>query len=275
MRASQEDGRAPRRVHRPAAGSIIRAPAHAARTSSRAEEAHYAWSALSEATPLPARDGSQARDPLVLPTPEIMASFDLLRVQLLQASRTRGWRIMGVTAPTAGCGASFVAAGLASSLARLETVQTILLDMDLATPTVAQAFATSAPGMITDMLDGHVPPEGHLRRLGHNLALGLTLPCPDGGGTISRSEAITETLAELEHDYQPDLILCDLPPLLTSDTALTLLPHLGGVLIVADGTRTQAADLQECEHLLQDRTQLLGVVLNKGTDSAASRRRLR
>ncbi len=276
MRASQGEGRALRRAPRPAVGAIIRAPAHGARSNARAEEVHHAWSLLSPAAPLPPADAPRRRrDALILPPPEVSASFDLLRVQLLQASRTRGWHVMGVTAPSPGCGASFVTACLSSSLARLDNVRTIVLDMDLTRPTLAQAFSTAAPGVITDMFDGHVPVEGHLRRLGENLALGLTLPCPEGGGTMSQSNAIAETLVELEQDYHPDLILCDLPPLLTSDTALALLPHLAGVLIVADGTRTQASDLQECERLLQDRTQLLGVVLNKGSDTDAGRRRLR
>ena len=274
MRASKAEARRPRRAPRPAAGAIIRAPAHAARTSARSEEVLYAWAALSTADPAPDAK-TRRRDAQVLPTPEVAAGFDLLRVQLLQAARTRGWHVMGVTAPAPGCGASFVTAGLASSLARLDTVRTIVLDMDLTRPSLARAFSTEAPGTITDMFDGHVPIEGHLRRLGENLALGLTLPCPDGGSTMSRSDAIADTLAALDEDYAPNLILFDLPPLLTSDTALALLPHLGGVLIVADGTRTQASDLHECERLLQERTQLLGVVLNRGTDRAAGRRRLK
>lgn len=250
------------------------ANAQVARAPGRDDALRAAWAALPEIATPPARGrgAGSAATAAVLGQGPVGESFDLLRAQLLQALRTRGWRSIGITAPVRGCGASFVSLSLARSFARLDNVRAALLDLDLETGALATRLGATPEGQISDLIAGDLSAAEYLCRMGRNLALGLTAPCPEGAATLFHNDALSQTLGEIADEYSPDVILCDLPPLLTEDSTLAALPSLDGVLIVADGTRTQARDLSECERLLQDRTQLLGVVLNRGLDTVAARR---
>ncbi len=264
VRSRGDAGRPARRGGRQLSGSVTRIPSPGARSARHADALNASWATLRVAQPVPASRSRSALSRTIESAAEVADSVDMLRAQLLQALRTRGWRSIGVTAPVRGCGASFISAALAQSFARLTNVRTVLLDLDLEQGGLGDAFGLMPDGRITDMIAGDVLPEEHLCRLGGNLALGLTLPCRDGRATLFENGAFSETMDEIWHEYRPDVILCDLPPLLTGDSTIAALPNLDGVLVVADGTRTQARDLHECERLLQERTQLLGVVLNKG-----------
>ena len=67
----------------------------------------------------------------------------------------------------------------------------------------------------------------------------------------------------MEQILRPDLVLLDMPPILEYDDLNAILPHVDGVLLVADGTHTQARHIEECERLIKKRSKLLGVVLNR------------
>lgn len=218
-----------------------------------------------KAPPRGAMTSTLARDPAV------ERAFDMLRAQLLQAARADGWRSLAVTAPDRGCGASFVTTALAHSLGRLASTQTVVLDLDLEAPSLADAFELEAPGPISAMLDASVPPGEHLRRHAGTLALGLSTPCDRGAAALFQNGGFAETLSEVTLDYAPELVLCDLPPLLSSDAAVAALANIDAVLIVADGTRTQPADMRACEALLPERCRFLGAVLNRGQDARFKR----
>jgi protein-tyrosine kinase len=66
----------------------------------------------------------------------------------------------------------------------------------------------------------------------------------------------------------PDVVLFDLPPLLGRDDATGFLPQVDGILLIADATRTTAAQIAECEALFKGSTRLFGVVLNRAADAA-------
>ena len=274
LRERRPASTAPSQAARVADAQGFRVRAAVRSRAGQSDAVRAAWAALPELDTEPGRTGSTAGAMATASgnLRQFDESFDLLRAQLLQALRTRGWQSIGITAPIRGCGASFVSLSLARSFARLDNVRTALLDLDLETGALADSLGAAPDGHISDLIAGDLAPAEYLCRAGRNLALGLTAPFPEGAATLFHNDALTQTLAEITTEYRPDVILCDLPPLLTEDSTLAALPSLDAVLIVADGTRTQARDLSECERLLQDRTQLLGVVLNRGVDTAAARR---
>ncbi len=202
------------------------------------------------------------------------AALDTLRAKLLQVVRERRWRRVGVTAPQRDSGATFVAAGLAASLARLASMRVVLLDMDLDAPSLAERLELPAPPHFSDVLRGAEPPEAQLQRIGQNLAIMTNdAPLPDsaelvhGAGLDNMMRSLTVALA-------PDLIIVDLPPLRDDGTVQAMLRSLDTVLLVADGTRNTARDITEAEGMLEGTVPLLGIVLNKSEDSVrpASRR---
>ncbi len=63
--------------------------------------------------------------------------------------------------------------------------------------------------------------------------------------------------------YRPDAVIYDLPPMLVSDDTIGFLPHVDCVLLIAAAGQTKVAEIEECERLLGETTNFLGVLLNK------------
>ncbi|UWR23520.1 CpsD/CapB family tyrosine-protein kinase [Sulfitobacter sp. S190] len=205
---------------------------------------------------------------------EVARAFDLLRTKLRQTAQQHGTARIGVSAPTAGCGATFTAAHLAASLSRVPSSRTVLMDMNLRAPGVARAFdmtQTAGRTSMADFLSGDVALSDHIVRVNDTLALGLSDRAHPNAAEILQDPAAARTLADMHAALTPDLVLYDLPPLLSFDDASGFLPELDGILLVSDGTRTMARHLARCERMLDGHVPLLGVILNRARRSSIER----
>lgn len=190
--------------------------------------------------------------------------FRVLRAQVLQKLRRNGLKTLAVIGPTAGVGKSMVAANLSLAMSR-ETNQTVLLaDLDLRRPRVGWYFGLDEdePG-IADFLHGEKSVEELLINPGFDRLVLL----PGSRSFEDASELLTsprmvELLEELRHRYHSRFVLADLPPLLSADDAIAVLPHIDAALLVVEDGVTTAEQIAECKRLLAD-TPLVGVVLNK------------
>jgi len=193
----------------------------------------------------------------------VISRFDILRTQLVQNFRSRGLTSLGISAPAEGVGTSFVAAGLIASLARRGDLRVIGLDLNLRAPALHRYFEVAPAGSMLDFLNGETPPQAYLQRLTDTVALGLGQPVSDMMVSAGfPADDLFTTLSEIVDRYAPDMIVCDLPPLLRGDAALSICSHLDSVLLVADSQRTRAEDVTACERLLAGQTEFLGVILN-------------
>lgn len=200
-------------------------------------------------------------------------AFDILRTRIVQAMTERGWRRLGVTSPTHGCGKSFTAANLALALARRPGSQTVLIDLDLRRPILHSLFGLTPTGALRDFLDGTQPMEALFVRVGRSLALGLNgEPVPDAGDVLHAPDS-RSALEAMEVQLDPELVVIDLPPALVGDDVIAMADKLDAVLIVADATKTTAKDIRACEALFEGKVPLLGVVLNRAQDRGLQTRR--
>lgn len=195
---------------------------------------------------------------------DIVARFDFLRTMIGGAMQEHGILRLGVCAPTAGCGASFVATNLALSMARRPSTRVLLADFNLRDPGLARQFGATAPGPLAEVLSGKRPAAEHLRLVEDNLAVMLNSQPVQNSSEILQEPATGLALREIRDHYGPTVEIYDLPPLLGSDQTLSFLPQLDGLLLVADGTITTATDLRQAERLFEGRTRLVGLVLNRG-----------
>lgn len=205
-------------------------------------------------------------------SPEV-AHFDILRTRLLHAMQERGWNRIAITSPTHGCGKSFVAANLALSLARRPSSRTVLLDMELRQPALANLFGLPDIGPIREFLSGEQPLESHFRRVGRTLALGLNGTPVPSAAEVLHEPSTTDTLDAMLAQLYPDLVVIDAPPALVSDDVLALLPKVDAVLLIVDGTKTTAEEVRACERLFEGNCPLMGVVLNRAQDRGLRRYR--
>lgn len=189
--------------------------------------------------------------------------FDILRTRLLTVCRINGWHRIGITSPTKGCGKTFVTVNLAFSLARNREIRTVLVDLDLKNPQVAKLLGTTPPKPSRALIDGTAAPAEVLQRYGSNLAFAVADHPSRNSAEMMQGEAATAAIAAIQRDYQPDMVLFDLPPMFVSDDVLGFMGNLDALIVVAAAGQTMAADITECESLIGNGTNFLGVVLNK------------
>lgn len=194
----------------------------------------------------------------------VAGMFDMLRTLLLDAMQRHNLRRIAVTSPRAGSGTSFVAANLALSLARRQSLRIVLADLDLRNPGLARSFGVEDPGSLISVLEGNGSAISHLRKFSSNLGLLLNGQRLESGRVLLPEPESIAALEEISEGFEPDVMICDLPPVLDSDDLLAFLPNVDGVLLVVDGTQTRADDLRRAEALLKERSKLIGVVLNRG-----------
>ena len=197
-------------------------------------------------------------------------AFDVLCTSVLSAIRERNWTRIAVTSPTKGCGKTFTSVNLGIALAQQKALRSVVLDFDLCAPSLHKIFGIEAPGSLGDMLRGKVAPESHLRRLGPNggdagpsVAFGFNDTVEPSASHLLRDPRTARALDRLEERLEPDVVLMDLPPMLSSDEVQAIRPQFDAVLLVTGGGVTTDAEIREVERRLGTSTPLLGVVLNR------------
>lgn len=204
---------------------------------------------------------------------DVSHSFDLLRTRLRQTVKRHGWVNIGVASPTSGCGNTFTAANLAASLARVPSSRTVLMDFNMRNPGLASMLDMDAgqSGDLRDFLAGDVAISDYIMRASDTLAVGLGTTALADAAEIMQDPATAASLAEMRAALRPDMVIYDLPPLLSHDDTSAFLPQLDGVLLVSDGTQTMAKHIAECERVLDGQVPLLGVILNRARASSIER----
>lgn len=189
-------------------------------------------------------------------------AFDIMRTKLLKDAREHGWRTIGITAPTEGCGKATVAANLAISLTKHENVRVGLIDLDLRQPRIAQIFAHVGQYTTAEFLLGTCIMEDFMVRIGDNLAIGASPDASSYPAELLHNAGTANTLARLRDELGADIIIYNLPPLLRSDDCLGLLPLVESSMLVVGAEYSTVADIDVSERQLQMQTHLHGVVLN-------------
>jgi Mrp family chromosome partitioning ATPase len=200
--------------------------------------------------------------------------FDILRTRMLQALSENGWKRIAITSPTKDCGKTFTAANLAISLSRQENCRTVLLDLDMRSPSLHKIFGVSDTGAIGDMLRGDIAPEAHLQGFapntisaGSHVALGFNGIVEPYAAELLQDPSTQAVFEDIEKQFNPTVMLFDLPPALLNDDVIAMRPHIDALLIVAAGGSTKANDIKETERRLGEKIPLLGVILNKAENA--------
>jgi Mrp family chromosome partitioning ATPase len=252
--------------------AIQKAKEQRAAQAPRPAEGRAAWTA-----PRPRGPAWEALEPFV-PDPAVMrtnrivtferrdpvhATFDMMRTKTLRMMRDKGWTTLGVTSPTAGCGKTTVGLNLAFSLAHQPDMRTMLMDLDLRRPAVAKHIGLGVQQSMASVLQGSRGFAENFVRVGDNLAIGTSARGIRSASEILQHAATGRALAELRAEFQPDILICDLPPMLVNDDVLAFLPHVDCVLLVAAAERSRLDEIDKCEQDLADQSNVLGVILNK------------
>lgn len=191
------------------------------------------------------------------------APFDVLRTKLLKQMRDNGWTRLAITSPTPSCGKSTVALNLALSLSRQAETRAMLFEMDFRKPSLSRLTGMRRRLSFSRVLKGREPFEEHAVRVGENLLLALNANPIRNPAELMHAPSVPEALRDIEKRYRPDIVVCDMPPILIADDTLAFAPQVDCVLLVAAADKTSVAEVDRCERDLSERTNVLGVILNK------------
>lgn len=195
------------------------------------------------------------------------APFDVLRTRALQQMTAQGWKRLAVTSPGPGCGKSTVTMNLAFSLARRPDIRTLVIDLDLRRPMLATLLGLPDRHEITSVIRGTAEAASQIVRVADNLAFATTRTPVHDPAELLQGQRIGDMLSHLEHQFEPDVILFDLPPVMVSDDAIAFLPNNDCALMIAAAEQSTLGQVDACEKELAAQTSVLGVVLNKCTDT--------
>jgi protein-tyrosine kinase len=195
--------------------------------------------------------------------------YDMLRIQVLVSMAHQGWKVVGITSPTPGCGKTLTAINLALSIARQPEQSVLLVDADLQKPQVADCLGLKNPtgGTLallqnrTTLRDATISVRTESN---HRLTV-LPTASTRQSSELMGSRTMRNLFQDLKRAYQSHVIIVDLPPMLTGDDVIALLPQLDSVLLLAAVGQTKASDIEECMRHLKS-SQLLRLVVNKSTE---------
>ena len=191
--------------------------------------------------------------------------FDMLRTQVLQSMDLKDWRTLAVTSATADCGKTVTALNLAISIARQPERSVLLVDLDFQKPTVAGTLglkmrnegALSVLQGNTTLSEAIIP-----ARVGDQRFSVLPTTSTTGSAEMIASRAMAAMMQDLKREYHSQTIILDLPPVLTSDDVIAILPQIDCVLFVAAVGTSTVAQIEECRHHLRS-SEVVRIVLTK------------
>ena len=188
--------------------------------------------------------------------------FDILRTKVFLLMRQNGWKRMAITSPTKGCGKTTTACNLAVGFSRQRELKTMLFDMDLRRPGIANLMGRKPSHGIRDVLNGNVSARDQMMRLRTNVALSMARGPVADPTQVMLADTTSQMFDDVQEEFEPDVMIFDLPPMLVTDDARAFLKNVDCALIVARAEQTRVSQLDICEREVAEHTNVLGVILN-------------
>ena len=202
--------------------------------------------------------------------------FRIVKRQILDAIRLAGTaaaRRILITSPHENEGKTFCAVNLALSLAAERDLEVVLIDADLANPSVKRVLGLPERAGLMDVLaDDQARVESHVLQTDID---GLWV-LPPGRQSSHASEALSsrrtaEVFERLTAQAPNRLVLVDSPPALAASPAAEIAKHVGQTILVARADRTGKTALEDAAQLLSACPDIK-LVLNGANFSPSGRR---
>jgi len=197
--------------------------------------------------------------------------FDILRTEVLRSMDLKGWRTLAITSPTPDCGKTLTAINLALSMARQPERQVCLIDLDLRKAQVGASLGLTRQEGVLGIIEGRLELDSAMIRARIDNSRLDVLPTSSSlsSSDLVSSSAMKGLLQDVLEFPQSRIVILDLPPLLSGDDAISLLPHVDCVLLVAAVGTSKVAEIEECNKYLQT-TDVVRFVLNKVPESTTT-----
>jgi len=189
--------------------------------------------------------------------------FRELRTKIIQQAQGQNAIIL-VTSVSKECGASFIARNLAAAFAFDVGKTALLIDCNLANPSVHKLLRNTAVQGLTDYLEN---PTLDVEKIIHPLGIARYRLIPAGGRRDTPEELFTsvkmkQLMDAVRRRYQERFIIIDGPPM-SKLADIRILSELADyVLVVARYARSTNTQIANCVNAIGEK-KLLGVVFNE------------
>ena len=194
----------------------------------------------------------------------VAEDFRIIKRPLLRQARASGaeairhGNLIVVTSAMPGEGKTYCAVNLAMSIAMEMDITVLLVDADVARPSVLKVLGLPPePGLMDILLDPQLAMADVILKT--NVANLSILPAGRSNKHATEllaSRAMSRLLAEIASRYSDRIVVFDSPPLLITSEAHALVGQMGQVVMVVEAeTTTQHAvkealrEIEACEHI--------------------------
>lgn len=191
------------------------------------------------------------------------SSFDLLRTKIQLQMEKNDWKRLAITSPKKSSGKTTICANLTYALSRQESKRTILFDFDMRRPAIAKMLGLTPKRSTADLLRGQVDFAEQAIRIGPNVAVSCNPSSSPSPSDLFLDPRTLSRLNEIENEYDPDIVIFDLPPLHAGDDATAFFPNVDCVLLIAESEKCTIQQIDTAEREIAEHTNFMGVVLNK------------
>jgi protein-tyrosine kinase len=170
----------------------------------------------------------------------------LSNAQGVHAASVKNGNLIMITSAMPGEGKSFSALNLAMSIAMEQDSTVLLIDADVANPTLLKLMGLPpAKGLMDVLTDKNIGLGDVLLRTNvPKLAL-LPAGTPHQRATeMLASGAMTDMLAEMATRYKDRVLIFDSPPLLPTTESRVLASHMGQIVVVVEAENTTHSTLK-------------------------------
>ncbi len=208
------------------------------------------------------REGGSRRAAAEGPRASLLRGGDDLFRSIYTRSGIAAHEVLAVTSAVEGEGKSTIALGLAVTIAQdFPDLRVILVETDVSRPVLASDFEAAPAAGLVNYLAGEVQLESTYRAT--FLASLRIVPAgtsSSNGARLLRSSRMAAAIDKLRDEN--DLVVLDLPAVLSNSDSLLLTDFADGVIFVTQAGETTTAVVNEALELL-DPAKLRGVVLNR------------
>lgn len=199
----------------------------------------------------------------------VLASYRVLRTRVLQKMEAEGWRTLAIVSPNSGAGKTVTAINLSIAIGSTHGSRAMLVDLDFYRPSIAKYLGLSEAPSIVDFFEGEKSlTEVTVRPDLPDMLLVANERVSRRGAEFLTSPKTDELIDRGLNEFKSRVIIFDISPLLGCDDAISFLPKVDCVLLIAASGSTKVSELKEAQRLLA-KTQVLGTVLNKAPRSSA------
>jgi protein-tyrosine kinase len=188
----------------------------------------------------------------------------LLTAALARNGQARNSNLIMVTSANSNEGKTFTATNLAFSIASEHDLHVLLIDGDVANPTIPSVFGFTAEiGLLDVVSDTSVELADALFRTSiPNLSILPSGRPRPGSSELFASARMARFIDEIANRYPDRIVIFDSPPVLARSEALVLAQHIDQVVFVVAAERTLSSVVREAIGLIGPK-KLGSVLLNK------------